>query len=88
MNAATAAGIAAWNAISEQELPAGTKVTVEGAQVTIHPPGAQPTHLRYSSTDTLSSIYDTLEKAVRAIAEEHSQKPARQPLPTPEGRAK
>ena len=70
MNAATIARIAAWNVIADAELPAGTKVSVEDGQVTIRPRGGQPTHTPYGPTDTLGSIYDALNDAVRAAAQD------------------
>lgn len=69
MNAATIARIAAWNVIADQELPAGTKVTVKDGWVTIHPRGGQPTHVPYSPTDTLGSLYGTLKAAAQATAQ-------------------
>lgn len=66
MNAATIARIAAWNVIANQDLPAGTKVTIKGGQVTIHPRGGQPAHVPYGPSDTLSSLCSALEDAVRA----------------------
>lgn len=66
MNAATAARIAAWNVIADQELPAGTKVTVKGGQVTIHPQAAQPTHVPYGPSDTPDSLYNALKAAAQA----------------------
>ena len=66
MNAATIARIAAWNVIADQELPAGTKVTVEDAQVTIHPRGGQPVRVPYGHADTLGSLCSALESAVQA----------------------
>jgi len=68
MNAATIARIAAWNAIADQELPAGTKVTVEDGWVTIHPRGGQPTHIPYGAADTLEGLCDALKAAVQATA--------------------
>lgn len=67
MNAATIARIAAWNVIAEQELPAGTKVTVEDAHVTIHPRGGQPAYVPYGPADTLHSLYNALKGAAQAI---------------------
>lgn len=69
MNAATIARIAAWNAIADLELPAGTKVVVEDAQVAIHPRGGQPTRVPYGPADTLDSLYDALKDAVQATTE-------------------
>ena len=66
MDAATIARIAAWNVIADQELPAGTKVTVEDGQVAIHPRGGQPTHVPYGPADTLESLYGALTDAARA----------------------
>lgn len=68
MNAATIARIAAWNVIADQELPAGTKVTVEDGRVTIHPHGRPPAHVPYGPTDTLDSLYGALKDAARADA--------------------
>ena len=68
MNPATVARIAAWNVIADQELPAGTKVTVEDGWVTIHPRGGRPAHVPYSPADTLDSLYGALKDAARATA--------------------
>lgn len=70
MNAATAARIAAWNVIADQELPAGTKVTVEDGWATIHPRGGQPTHIPYSPTDTTSSLYSAFKDAAQATPQD------------------
>ena len=69
MNAATAARIAAWNVIADQELPAGTKVAVEDGWVTIHPRGGQPARIPYGPADTPSSLYDALKGAARAATQ-------------------
>lgn len=69
MNAATVARIAAWNVIADQELPAGTKVTVKDGWVTIHPRGGQPAHVPYGPADTLGSLYDALKDAAQAAAQ-------------------
>lgn len=69
MNAATAARIAAWNVIADQELPADTKVTVKDGWVTIHPRGEQPTHIPYGPADTLSSLYAALKGAAQAVTQ-------------------
>lgn len=69
MNAATAARIAAWNVIADQELPAGTKVAVKDGWVTIHPRGGQPAHVPYGPADTLGSLYDTLKGAAQTVAQ-------------------
>lgn len=66
MNAATIARIAAWNVIADQKLPAGTKVAVEDAQVTIRTRGGRPARVPYGPADTLESLRDALESAVRA----------------------
>lgn len=66
MNAATIARISAWNVIADQELPAGTKVIVEDAQVAIHPRGGRPVRIPYDRADTLESLYATLKAAVQA----------------------
>lgn len=68
MNAATTARIAAWNVIADQKLPAGTKVTVEDAWITIHPHGGRSARVPYGHADTLESLRDALEAAVQATA--------------------
>lgn len=68
MDAATVARIAAWNVIADQELPAGTKVTVEDGRVTIHPRGGRPAHVPYGPADTLDSLCSALGDAARATA--------------------
>ena len=68
MNPATVARIAAWNVIADQELPAGTKVTVKDGWVTIHPRGGQPAHVPYGPADTLGSLYGALKDAAQATA--------------------
>nr|DAO02366.1 MAG TPA: hypothetical protein [Caudoviricetes sp.] len=67
MNADTIARIAAWNVIADQELPAGTKVTVNDGRVTIHPRGGQPAHAPYGPADTIDSVYNALKDAARTI---------------------
>ena len=67
MNAATAARIAAWNVIADQELPAGTKVVVEDGWVTIHPRAGRPTRIPYGPSDTPSSLYGSLVGGAQAI---------------------
>lgn len=69
MNAATIARIAAWNVIADQDLPAGTKVTVEDGQVTIHPRGGQPARTPYSPADTPESLYNALKDAAQATTQ-------------------
>lgn len=66
MNAATIARIAAWNVIADQELPAGTKVTVEDGWVTILPRGGQPARVPYGPSDTLSGLHSALKEAAQA----------------------
>lgn len=70
MNAATIARIAAWNVIADQELPAGTKVTVEDGRVAIHPRGGQPAHVPYGPADTLESLYNALKGATQATVQD------------------
>jgi len=70
MDAATIARIAAWNVIADAALPAGTKVSVEDGQVTVHPRGGQPVHVPYGPTDTLESIYNALNDSVRTTAQD------------------
>lgn len=65
MNPATVARIAAWNVIADQELPAGTKVTVEDGWVAIHPRGGRPAHVPYGPADTLSTLYSALKDAAQ-----------------------
>lgn len=66
MNAATIARIAAWNVIADQELPAGTKITVEGGRATVHPRGGRPVSVPYGPADTIASLSDALRGAVQA----------------------
>ena len=70
MNADTTARIAAWNVIADQELPAGTKVTVKDGWVTIHPRNGQPARVPYGPTDTPSSLCDALKGAARATTQD------------------
>lgn len=70
MNAATIARIAAWNVIADSDLHAGTKVTVEDGQVTIHPRGGQPARVPYSPADTLDSLHNALKDAVQATTQD------------------
>lgn len=70
MNAATIARIAAWNVIADQELPAGTKVTVKDGWVTIHPRNRQAAHVPYGPADTLGSLYGALKDAARTAAQD------------------
>ena len=66
MNAAAAARTVAWNVVLEEDLPVGTKVTVEDEQVTIHPAGGQPARVPYTPEDTIGSLYRALKAAVQA----------------------
>lgn len=68
MNTATIARIAAWNVIADEELPAGTQVTVKDGVVTISSRRAQPNHVPYGPTDTLDSLYNALKNAVQTNA--------------------
>lgn len=70
MNAATIARIAAWNVIADQELPAGTKVTVKDGWVTIHPRSGRPAHVPYGPADTLDSLHSALRGAVQAATQD------------------
>lgn len=69
MKPSTVARIAAWNVIANQELPAGTKVTVEDGVVAIHPRGGQPAHVPYGPADTLNTLYNALKDAVQATTQ-------------------
>lgn len=62
-NTASIARIAAWNVIADQELPAGTKVTVEKGQVTIHTRGRQPARVPYGPAATFEGLYGALKDA-------------------------
>lgn len=68
MNTATIARIAAWNVIADEELPAGTQVTVKDGAVTISSRRAQPACIPYGPTDTLDSLYNALKNAVQTSA--------------------
>lgn len=67
MNAATIARIAAWQVIADQELPAGTKVTVEDGWVAILPRGGQPARVPYGAADTPGSLCGALKTAAQAV---------------------
>lgn len=70
MNAATAARIAAWGIIADRELPAGTKVTVEDREVSIHlPTTGRPARAPYGPADTPDTLYDALKEAVQAATQ-------------------
>lgn len=66
MKTPTYARIAAWNVIADQELPAGTKVTVEDGWVSLHTPGKQPARVPYGPADTISSLCNALTDALQA----------------------
>lgn len=70
MKTAALARIAAWNVIADQELPAGTKVTVEDGWVTIRPRGGQASRVPYGPADTPDSLYDTLKDATQAATQD------------------
>lgn len=70
MNAATIARIAAWNFIADADLPAGTKVTVKDAWVTIHPRGGQPVHTPYGPADTLETLHGALKDAASTATQD------------------
>lgn len=70
MNAATIARIAAWNVIADTELPAGTKVTVEGGQVSLHPHGGRPARVPYGPESTLEGLYSALKGAAQATTQQ------------------
>lgn len=72
MNPATVARIAAWNVIADQELPAGTKVTVKDGWVTIRPRGGRPAHVPYGPAADLGSLYGALKDAAQATAQANS----------------
>ena len=70
MNAATIARIAAWRVVADQELPAGTKVTVKDGQATILPRGGQPARVAYGPADTPQSLYSALKAAAQAAIQD------------------
>lgn len=69
MDAATAARVAAWNIVLEEDLPAGTKVTVEDGWVAIHPRGGQPARVPYTPEDTIGSLHRALKAAAQAATQ-------------------
>ena len=69
MKSPACARIAAWNVIADQELPAGTKVTVEDSQVSLHPRGGQPVRVPYGPADTISGLYNALTDALQAATQ-------------------
>lgn len=66
MNPAAIARIAAWQVIANQELPAGTKVTVEDGWCAILPRGGQPARVPYGPADTPRSLCGALKTAAQA----------------------
>lgn len=68
MNAATIARIAAWKVVADEELPAGTQVTVKDGAVIISSRHARPARIPYGPTDTLDSLYNALKNAVQTNA--------------------
>ena len=69
-DAATIARIAAWRVIADQELPAGTKVTIKDGWATILPRGGQPARVPYSLADTPESLYNALKTAAQATIQD------------------
>lgn len=69
MSTATIARIAAWNFIADNDLPAGTTVTVKDGWVTIRPRGGQPARAPYGPADTPESLHRTLKEAAQATAQ-------------------
>ena len=65
MNAAAAARVTAWNIVLEEDMPVGTKVTVEDDKVTIHPRGGQPISVPYTPEDTNGSLHRALKTAAQ-----------------------
>lgn len=70
MKSPTYARIAAWNVIADQELPAGTKVTVEDGLVTILLRGGQTVRAPYGPADTIDSLYNALKGALQATTQD------------------
>lgn len=68
MNTAAAARIAAWNVIANEELPAGTRVTVKDGVVTISSRHAQPTRVPYGPAGNVDSLYNALKNAAQTSA--------------------
>lgn len=66
MNAAATARVAAWQVIADQELPAGTKVTIKDGWVTILPRGSQPTRVPYGPESSPEILYDAIRDAIQA----------------------
>lgn len=70
MKSSAYARIAAWNAIADLELTAGTKVIVEDGWVAIHPRGGQPARVPYGPADTIDSLYGALKAATQATPQD------------------
>ena len=66
MNTAAAAQVTAWQVIADQELPAGTKITVEDRWVTVHPRGGQPARIPYGRESSPESLYGAIRDATQA----------------------
>lgn len=70
MNAATIARIAAWNVISNQGMPSGSKVLVEDGRVTIRPRGGEEIRVPYGPSETLESLYDAIKDAAQSVMQD------------------
>lgn len=70
MNAAAIARIAAWNVISDQGMPAGSKVVVEDGWVTIRPRGGRETRVPYGPSETPESLYGALKDAAQSTMQD------------------
>lgn len=68
MNAASTARVAAWQVIADQELPAGTKVTVKDGWVAILPRGGQPARIPYGPESSPETLYGAIRDAIQATA--------------------
>lgn len=69
MNAAATARVAAWQVVADQQLAAGTKVTVEDGWVVILPRGGQPTRTPYGPESSLEGLYNAIGEAARAATQ-------------------
>ena len=70
MNAAAIARIAAWNVISDQGMPAGSKVVVEDGWVTIRPRGGREARVPYGPSETLESLYGAIKDAAQSAMQD------------------
>lgn len=52
--------------MSDLELPAGAKVTVEDEQVVVHRPAMPEVRVPWGRADTRESLYDALKDALQA----------------------